>query len=71
VSGGHLSGIYELVGFHFHWGDSDSVGSEHTIDGKAYPVEVINATFHFHSMSIFNDSISIHVITITVSGQLR
>jgi len=46
VTGGQLPGTYVLLGFHFHWGDIDSVGSEHTIDGKAYPLEVINAIFY-------------------------
>ena len=27
--------------FHFHWGEVDDKGSEHTIDGKSYPLEVI------------------------------
>lgn len=41
VSGGGLSGgTYKLVQFHCHWGSSDSRGSEHTVDDKAYPLEV-------------------------------
>lgn len=31
---------YKLVQFHFHLGTDDHKGSEHTLDGKAYPLEV-------------------------------
>ena len=40
VSGGGLSSEYGVVQFHFHWGSSDQQGSEHTIDGVPYPMEV-------------------------------
>jgi len=41
VSGGGLCGTYKLAQFHFHWGSTDSVGSEHQIDGEPYPLEVL------------------------------
>ncbi|XP_055306150.1 carbonic anhydrase 1-like [Sitodiplosis mosellana] len=31
---------YVFEQMHFHWGESDSVGSEHVIDGKTYSMEV-------------------------------
>ncbi|KAK3750792.1 hypothetical protein QZH41_018649 [Actinostola sp. cb2023] len=31
---------YELAQIHFHFGCDDSVGSEHTVDGKHYPGEM-------------------------------
>jgi len=31
---------YELLQIHYHWDASDALGSEHTVDGKAYPLEV-------------------------------
>uniref|UniRef100_A0A3B4H4C7 Carbonic anhydrase n=1 Tax=Pundamilia nyererei TaxID=303518 RepID=A0A3B4H4C7_9CICH len=41
ISGGNLSGEYDTVQFHFHWGNGSSVpGSEHTVDGKRYPMEL-------------------------------
>lgn len=42
VSGGGLSGVYDGLQFHLHWGNlSSGPGSEHTVDGKRYPMEVI------------------------------
>ena len=40
VSGGGLPTTYYATQFHFHWGSDDSKGSEHTVDGKPYPMEV-------------------------------
>ena len=31
---------YEFAQAHFHWGDNDQRGSEHKIDGKAFPMEM-------------------------------
>lgn len=43
VSGGGLDGTYSALQFHFHWGQTDFTnhpGSEHTVDGHRYPMEV-------------------------------
>ncbi|XP_075690688.1 carbonic anhydrase 7-like [Rhinoderma darwinii] len=42
LSGAGLQDIYQLAGFHFHFGRPLFVdqGSEHLIDGNAYPLEV-------------------------------
>jgi len=37
---GGLSNTYYLAQFHFHWGDKNTIGSPHKIDGHAYPIEV-------------------------------
>ncbi|KAK6043866.1 carbonate dehydratase, eukaryotic-type [Cooperia oncophora] len=39
-SGGNLVGRYYLQQFHFHWDGNDRFGSEHTLDGLHYPLEV-------------------------------
>ncbi|CAF4729826.1 unnamed protein product [Rotaria sp. Silwood1] len=38
TSGG-LTGKFNFVNFHLHWGRSDRRGSEHEIDGHKYPAE--------------------------------
>ncbi|KAB5522438.1 hypothetical protein PHYPO_G00159540 [Pangasianodon hypophthalmus] len=40
VSGGNLKATYKAVQFHFHWGENGGPGSEHTIDGEQYPMEM-------------------------------
>lgn len=40
VSGGGLTDVYTTVQFHFHWGADNSVGSEHTVNGKQYAAEL-------------------------------
>jgi len=40
ISGGGLDGNYTLAQFHFHWGCDNSQGSEHTVDGHSYPMEL-------------------------------
>ena len=32
--------LYQLHQLHFHWGSSSSPGSEHTVDGTRYDMEV-------------------------------
>jgi carbonic anhydrase len=40
VSGGGLDGPYLLEKVAFHWGENNSFGSEHYIDGKSYALEI-------------------------------
>ncbi|KAK7069987.1 Alpha-carbonic anhydrase, partial [Halocaridina rubra] len=40
VSQGGLKGEYIFAQYHFHWGGDSSLGSEHTIDGVRYPMEL-------------------------------
>ena len=40
VSGGGLKGRYTFAQLHFHWGAVHTLGSEHTISGESYPMEV-------------------------------
>lgn len=45
VSGGGLGANYSTLQFHFHWGNTEHhPGSEHTVDGKRYPMEVKHHT---------------------------
>ncbi|XP_056600880.1 carbonic anhydrase 4-like [Triplophysa dalaica] len=40
VSGGNLEDTYKPLQFHLHWGTNGVRGSEHTIDGEQYPMEL-------------------------------
>lgn len=40
LTGGGLPGQYRAAQFHFHWGGMGRPGSEHTIDGERFPMEV-------------------------------
>ncbi|EDW84721.1 uncharacterized protein Dwil_GK12982 [Drosophila willistoni] len=40
ITGGLLRGFYETMAVHFHWGSSQSKGSEHLINGRRYDLEV-------------------------------
>ncbi|XP_036415070.1 carbonic anhydrase 4b [Colossoma macropomum] len=40
ISGGDLGATYKAVELHFHWGKDGGPGSEHTIDGEQYPMEM-------------------------------
>ncbi|XP_051959127.1 carbonic anhydrase 4-like [Xyrauchen texanus] len=55
VNGGGLPGMYNSVQFHLHWGNGSSApGSEHTVDGKRFPVELHIVNVH----SKYNRSVS-------------
>merc|ERR1712079_572679 len=40
ISGGGLDGRYYFEQLHFHWGDNSAIGSEHTIHGRRFPLEM-------------------------------
>ncbi len=40
ISGANLLEVFYLIQFHFHWGYNAYQGSEHTIDGVKYPLEM-------------------------------
>lgn len=40
IDDGGLGGQYIFAQFHFHWGNDSSQGSEHTINGVRYPMEL-------------------------------
>ena len=40
MSGEPLKNTYELLQLHFHWGSDDTQGSEHTVHGKRFPMEM-------------------------------
>lgn len=55
VEGGGLPGRFRTAQFHFHWGRSNSGGSEHTLNGHRYPLEAITLSSNtfFESLHAF------------------
>ena len=39
-TGGGYEGTYLAAQLHFHWGANNSLGSDHTVNGEHYPLEV-------------------------------
>ena len=35
-----MQGQYLATSFHFHWGSNETLGLEHTVNAKQYPMEV-------------------------------
>ncbi|XP_037034296.1 carbonic anhydrase 2-like [Bradysia coprophila] len=46
LSGGPLYSAYQFSELHFHWGDTDKIGSERAMKGKKYPIELHVVTFN-------------------------
>nr|CCJ09593.1 carbonic anhydrase [Patella vulgata] len=40
IKNGGLPGKYKLLQLHFHWGSDNGKGSEHTINGEQFPMEL-------------------------------
>ncbi|UJR35155.1 hypothetical protein I4U23_027924 [Adineta vaga] len=57
MSGGGLPSDYYLVQFHLHWGYNAFQGSEHTIDGQKFPIEI-----HFVHRAAFTNSYAVFSI---------
>ncbi|XP_036612597.1 carbonic anhydrase 4 [Trichosurus vulpecula] len=53
ISGGGLQDTYKAVAFHMHWSDFVDEGSEHTVDGKSYAMElhIVHIKEKFQSLS--------------------
>ncbi|XP_058649847.1 carbonic anhydrase XVb isoform X1 [Onychostoma macrolepis] len=56
VEGGDLPGLFASTQFHLHWGNGSAApGSEHSANGKRYPMElhIVNQAKHNGSASVF------------------
>ncbi|KAF3841293.1 hypothetical protein F7725_007155 [Dissostichus mawsoni] len=53
VSDGGLPTSYKAVQFHLHWGNNGGPGSEHTIDGEQYPMElhIVHMKHHYTDLT--------------------
>ncbi|KAG7473202.1 hypothetical protein MATL_G00093080 [Megalops atlanticus] len=57
LSGGPLEDRYRLCQFHFHWGESNAWGSEHTIDRRLYPAELHLVHWNADKYSLFEEAV--------------
>ncbi|KAK3578467.1 hypothetical protein CHS0354_038557 [Potamilus streckersoni] len=57
ISGGPLSGTYRLEQFHLHWGATDDIGSEHTINGTCYSAELHLVHFNCGNYKTFAEAV--------------
>ncbi|XP_078081093.1 carbonic anhydrase 4-like isoform X2 [Mustelus asterias] len=57
IKGGDLPGTYKAIQFHYHWGTASDPGSEHTIDGEQYPME-LHIVHQNEKYSSFSDAVS-------------
>lgn len=46
LSGGPLSHDYQLAQYHCHWGQDDTVGAEHLVNGHSYAAEIHFVTWN-------------------------
>ncbi|XP_063061994.1 carbonic anhydrase 4b [Engraulis encrasicolus] len=53
IEGGNLGSTYKALQLHFHWGAHGGPGSEHTIDGEQYPMEmhIVHIKQQYHSLA--------------------
>ena len=59
ISGGPLSYHYRVAELVLHFGSTDNVGSEHTIDSLQFPAEVRCVTSNDRSLNIISANVKI------------
>ena len=64
--------MYRLVQTHWHWGPNNSVGSEHTVDGRKYPLEVHMVHYNekypdLETASLYPDGVAVNAFLYQVS----
>lgn len=57
LTGGPLTGKYQLEQFHLHWGASSDKGSEHFVDGKSYAAELHLVHWNCEKYSSFAEAV--------------
>lgn len=57
ISGGPLSYRYQFHEIHLHFGLDDKSGSEHTVDGHAFPAELQIFGYNSHLYNNFSDAL--------------
>uniref|UniRef100_W5MDH4 Carbonic anhydrase 4 n=1 Tax=Lepisosteus oculatus TaxID=7918 RepID=W5MDH4_LEPOC len=75
TQGGHMPDWYKAVNFHLHWGWEAGPGSEHTIDGEQFPMELntkqsVNTTKHIMGGNVLEQCMNaLAVLSLQESSQ--
>lgn len=56
IKGGGLNHTYKTKQLHFHWGNDNSYGSEHSLDGKFFPVELHIVNWNSDKYTSFDEA---------------
>lgn len=70
LSGGDFRGKYIADSLHFHWGNTNNVGSEHSLNGKRYPMEMHIVHIHERYDSVAQVEVNGTSDAIAVTGFL-
>ncbi|XP_051916973.1 carbonic anhydrase 5A, mitochondrial isoform X2 [Hippocampus zosterae] len=57
LKGGPLQDKFRLCQFHFHWGESNAWGSEHTVDRRLFPAELHLVHWNSDKYSLFEEAV--------------
>uniref|UniRef100_A0A673LAR3 Carbonic anhydrase n=1 Tax=Sinocyclocheilus rhinocerous TaxID=307959 RepID=A0A673LAR3_9TELE len=57
LKGGPLEDQFRLCQFHFHWGENNAWGSEHSIDRRLYPAELHLVHWNSDKYSLFEEAV--------------
>ncbi|XP_072291253.1 carbonic anhydrase 5A, mitochondrial isoform X1 [Eucyclogobius newberryi] len=57
LKGGPLQDRFRLCQFHFHWGECNSWGSEHTVDRRLFPAELHLVHWNADKYSLFEEAV--------------
>ncbi|XP_061628871.1 carbonic anhydrase 5A, mitochondrial isoform X1 [Phyllopteryx taeniolatus] len=57
LEGGPLQDKFRLCQFHFHWGESNAWGSEHTVDRRLFPAELHLVHWNSDKYSLFEEAV--------------
>ncbi|KAG7321440.1 hypothetical protein KOW79_015855 [Hemibagrus wyckioides] len=65
IRGGDLPTTYQALQLHLHWGVNDGPGSEHTVDGEQYPMElhIVHIKEQYKTLKeAMNDTVGVAVL---------
>ncbi|TTS49332.1 Carbonic anhydrase 5B, mitochondrial [Bagarius yarrelli] len=57
LRGGPLEDQFRLCQFHFHWGENNTWGSEHSVDRRLFPAELHLVHWNADKYSLFEEAV--------------